>query len=164
TAAPSGDRLESLDLLGSTRYDYNGVVGALRLPRLRSLSLSGETLDAWAATALLDSPHLPELAALDLSFSGSRWRTPPQDDGMLQALLQAAAWPRLESLTLRNAEVTKAGARDLAASAAKLRRLDLFGNPLGPEGIRHLAEAPWLSSVWLLILSSTGANDDSIAA
>jgi uncharacterized protein (TIGR02996 family) len=162
--APFRERLEVLDLWGSTSYQYDEIVGGLRLPRLRALSLSGETVENGGARALLDSPHLPALSTLDLSHDDSRWRTRPEADALLRSLLTSSGWSRLESLALRRAEVTPAGLRDLARVPTNLRLLDLCGNPLEPEGIRVLAELPALAALSSLVLSGTGADDDSVAA
>jgi uncharacterized protein (TIGR02996 family) len=47
------------------------------------------------------------------------------------------------------------------ANLSKLDRLDLRGNRIGLEGVRHLAACPFLTSLRELDLSQNGLDDDS---
>jgi uncharacterized protein (TIGR02996 family) len=161
--APFRERLEVLDLWGSGRYMYEDDVSELRLPRLRSLALHGETLGETGATALLESPHLPALAALDLSYPVYRWNTPPEVPTLLRSVVQSSGWVRLEELALCHARLLASSLRDLLSVRGNLRRLDLSGNPLGDGGARYLISLSWLPSISWLGLEGTGANDESLA-
>jgi uncharacterized protein (TIGR02996 family) len=162
--APFRDRLELLDLLCSGRYDFEDEVSWLRLSRLRSLSLHGETLGETGATALLESPHLPALAALDLSYPVHRWNTPPEVPTLLRSVVQSSGWVRLKELALCHARLLPSSLRDLLAVRGNLERLDLSGNSIGGGGVQYLASLPWLSSISWLGLEGVGANDESVAA
>jgi uncharacterized protein (TIGR02996 family) len=73
------------------------------------------------------------------------------------------AFPELRSLDLRNNRLWAEHVGTLAILAAnlpKLERLNLSGNPLGDEGLLHLASTTTLGNLAELVIASDGIDDE----
>jgi hypothetical protein len=154
------------------------------LANLRHLDVRGCTITAEGVRALASSPHLGRLETLDLagnSLGEAGWI----------ALAEATGLPALTSLSLGSTKPTAAGLARFVRSplAARLRRLELPSNqldgaalqpfvasglaglkdlrldwnPIGDEGARALARAPFRGLV-RLDLANCGVEDDGIRA
>lgn len=153
------------------------------LEGLRSLRMPSQDITAYGVEALVQSPHLRDLALLDL-------RGNILDDEALSLLTGEQAFPHLKELYVNNmgfisedieclAKSTSMGALQtlslsyckldddaLAALAAashldSLEALHLDGNRFGVDGLQALLSAPFMPS--LKVLSFSGELDDEAA-
>jgi uncharacterized protein (TIGR02996 family) len=112
--------LESVRALAASPY----------LSRLKCMRLKNNQLDDEAARLLAGSPHVSRLSILNMDDNAL-------SDGGLYALLSSSRLTRLTELYVRNNGIGSSGAERLAAVLAgsprfaRLRKLDLRGNPLG---------------------------------
>lgn len=180
-ALATSPRLATVDtlLLASVGASSAGVTALLAapLPALRQLDLSGNAVADAGASALVPVVIATRLTVEEAGIGASGARaligeahTPrlalagnPVGTGGLAGL--AAISPELRELSLVR---TRIGAGDAAALAAlpapDLAVLDLHGNPLGDEGVRALASAPWFATLTTLDLRETGASGASYTA
>jgi uncharacterized protein (TIGR02996 family) len=100
-----------------------------------------------------------------ISISDGLFRTTPLRDVRLVAvapfLKELARTPnlaRLDRLDLSGNWIGPAGVRELAGSPylTRLRALDLSRNGLGPDGVRELLAAPWRGQLRSLALADNG--------
>jgi uncharacterized protein (TIGR02996 family) len=114
------------------RFQLAALAAAPHLAHIASLDLSGADLDDAAIRTLAASPHLGRLRRLDLGNNRL-------GDAGAAALSRAPWLDGLTELDLRNNEFTGVGAAELLTrlDPARLRRLDLYGNSLGREGLRR---------------------------
>ena len=140
-ASPNLDGLTTLDL-GDNFVGLDSVKALAASPhlgRLTSLRLDHNRVEPAAARVLAASPHLGRLTALHLDNNDLG------DEG-LRALLYSPHLTRLSELSVRFNNIGKAGADALAALLAgaprwaRLRKLDLTGNPLSGHEQRVLQE------------------------
>lgn len=130
------------------------------LPKLRSLSLSGQDIDAKQLAKLLEAPFVPQLEQLAIRFHklGARGCK----------LLGSADFESLVELDLSHSNVG-AGGVEFAASRklAKLQRLDLSGSKIGakllPAFLAKL-ELPRLRRLELNSLRCKEAGAEALAA
>lgn len=146
-ASPDLASLEELSL-GSCEVPEKGLAalaGSTSLESLERLGLSN--VNAKALAAMLQAWQLGRVRELTLL-------------GALRAegarlLAGSKVLPRLESLSLRAASLRDEGVAELArGEAPALRRVDLGGNGLGPEGLEALSEGALLSGVRELDLAN----------
>jgi uncharacterized protein (TIGR02996 family) len=124
--------LTTLDL--SENYvgleSVRSLASSPHLSRLTCLRMKSNQLDGEAARLLAESPHLSRLSVLNLGDNAL-------SDGGLYALLSSSRLTRLTELYVRNNGIGSSGAERLAGVLAdsprfaRLRKLDLRGNPLG---------------------------------
>jgi hypothetical protein len=141
------------------------------LPRLTLLVAGGQPLGGSVAEPLAALPALRRLAlpAVGMSPAGARTlitkTTASELDlahndlgaGALVGLSEVAAG--LEVLSLASCGLGPADAVALAAAPrGGLVELDLTGNPLGDDGLRSLAGAPWLAELDKLRVEQSGAS------
>ena len=175
TVARSGglEALEALSLAGNAIEDkgLKALVDALQSPRLSSLDLTGCGLGAEAAE-VASAPWAPGLRRLELGRNGltegaaaalgastslgalaelSLSANPLEDQGV--ASLSRGALGGLEGLDLSLCRVADPGALALARGFERLRALRLANNPIGPQGVEALVEAPLAASLEVLDLS-----------
>jgi len=137
-----------------------------------TLGLQANPLGPAGVVAILTSPHLSKVAALDLARTGctpAALEVVPAVADRLTALNLAGndlgdlgvqhlcRWPlaALRDLDLSRAGIGDDGAAALAATPhlAGLRRLALNGNRMTEAGKRRLAESPYLKRIHALELS-----------
>lgn len=109
---------------------------ALAKGALRALRLMRSSLDE-AAVAALAGSGLEALALDDVTAPG-----------LLEALPRLERLRAVELVALRATPVDDAAAR-LLASIARLERVDLYAEPLGPAGVAALAGLPGLAELGL---------------
>jgi Ran GTPase-activating protein (RanGAP) involved in mRNA processing and transport len=186
-AAPWISKLERLELLWNSSLGDRGIEALASSPglaNLRHLEVTGCGITAERVRALASSPHLGRLETLDLgnnTFGQAGWT----------ALAEATGLPALTSLALGRTNPTAVGLARLARSplAERLRRLELPANqldgaalqtvvssrlaglkdlrldwnPIGDEGARALARAPFRGLV-RLDLASCGLGNEGVRA
>src|SRR5262249_35192291 len=159
--APFAPQLTELWLALNDPEDHGVTDAGLRLlaatplPRLRSLVLDRTYFTAEGVGALANSVNLPSLASLDLEAWVDCFGEYPPRAGLAEALLPLA--PRLRRLDLEGHELGPEGMAVLArADMPRLRHLDLGVNRLGDAGLQILLAAPWVGNLWVLDL---GHND-----
>lgn len=130
------DEIECKDLSG---LDADAIVALTQhqLPKLLSLSLSGNSYLQSSAFAHLDNSSWPQLCSLDLSHT-------LVDIASMSGLRQAL-WPLLSNLDLRATGFKTAADIGLLAQASlpRLRTLDLSCNSLDAAAMPQLAEGFW---------------------
>ena len=153
-ALADGQGLRGVEVLSlaSNGLEARAVEALVSAPfSLRSLDLSGNTLQAAGAAALAASPAAAHLEHLDLRDNdlGS--------DGVA-ALATSRRLDSLRSLDISQNGIGSAGAAALALSAnvTRLASLRLAGNRLGLEGVDLLLSSSRLSALEILDL---GSND-----
>ncbi len=131
--------------LGSNRFSNDTVRALGRSPRLRGLkklSLSMHTLGPEGARLLAASENISRLESLNL------WNGDILDEGAV-ALFRSGRIGPLKELILGHNGICAAGARAIAecAALAGLTHLNLYGihSLTGPEGVRALAQSPYLA-------------------
>jgi uncharacterized protein (TIGR02996 family) len=135
-----------------TALDLSRSRAARRAHSLSRLSVSG-------LRALVNSPHLTDLASLNLSLNE---RLGNAGAAVLAASLRL---PNLIELFLSRCAIGPAGALSLTSSSfAQLMALHLSDNPLGNEGVRALACAPHLSNLTTLHLSGCRMSESAVRA
>jgi Ran GTPase-activating protein (RanGAP) involved in mRNA processing and transport len=169
------------------------LVGAERIERLTSLTLSGNRIGPAGARALARWPGLTRLkwASLERNPFGPdgvdmvirraggdlESKGPPEgfrlalgamavgDDGVAR-LTARGELRRCASLELPDNGITARGAWLLAASPAvnQLGKLELGSNPIGDEGAAALAASPHLRGLQELGLGSCGLTDTGVKA
>ncbi len=147
--------LTSTGIGGATARRLAAVPG---LRRLTHLEIGFNSLGP-GAVALLASPGLAGLVGLDVSDS----RLGPSGLAALAATPHLSA---LRELRVGACNITAAGLRSLMGNPALagLLALDLFTNPVGPDGAALLAsdESPW--RLRSLDLRFCGLEDEGVAA
>jgi uncharacterized protein (TIGR02996 family) len=147
--SPHLSQLETLVLDDTPVSDRAaGILAGANWPALKRLNLSPQdridatvptdlaTMTAVGLRALAGSTWFAGLEDVDLSGH------PIGDEGA--AILADACLPRLRFLELRMVGLTAAGLHRLVAEySGQLRRLQVYGNPLGDEGANVLAAAEW---------------------
>ena len=164
--------LRSLNLAGTAITD-RGLVEVARLRSLKCLALPERITDG----ALVHLAGLPKLEALLLpgnTLSGfglvhlGRVRTLRVLTLRGQSALPDAALapltelPRLESLSLNGASTISDAGVDLLVKSRSLRKLDLFGTQVTPQGVARLTRLPSLE--YLDLHTQPGLDDDALAA
>jgi uncharacterized protein (TIGR02996 family) len=138
SAALRHDRLEELAIETTDARALFVKLANGRVPALRSLSIAAPDLDPTATELahLLSGQHAPSLRRLALRDTVHTAR-------LLDAILLAPQFAKLESLALTGGDLGDAAVPGLVARAATWRHveLDLGGNRLGPVAGRHLASA-----------------------
>jgi hypothetical protein len=141
---------------------------------LRELSIH-QVMSPEQILAVLSSPHLARLAALELTgeFRGQggldlvRSCALPalehlrlggvdqMDDAVVEALLASDWFPRIRSLSLRFCELGDAAAVAIAQhpASAGLEFLDLAFNHIGLRGAKALVQSPFLAGLRKLVLA-----------
>jgi Ran GTPase-activating protein (RanGAP) involved in mRNA processing and transport len=144
-------RLETLDL-GWNSLSGAGVaaLAAARLPKLRVLVLCDNDLVLSDLEELVSCRILQPLTSLAFSYNAIG------DEGLER--LATVSFGQLASLDLSGVGATAAGFSGLLASGClkTLRKLDLYGNDLGEEGAKVVADAQSLSRLEALDLASCG--------
>lgn len=157
--------VRALDL-GLGQYSLNkiGPVGCAALaeehalPKLTSLDLDFNEVGDEGWLAMVRSGKLGRFTRLQLQKCelGDVSLVPMFSSGRLDALV---------TLDLSHNQMGAAGAIALVEAApASLRNLWLYGNPIGDEGVRALAQAPWLGQLRELNLDLVGMTDAGVEA
>ena len=138
SAALRHDRLEELAIATTDARTLFAKLARGRMPALRSLSIAAPDLEPTATELahLLSGQVAPSLRRLAL-------RDTIQTSRILDAILVAPQFAKLESLALPGGDLADAAVPGLVARVATWRHveLDLAGNRLGPIAARHLASA-----------------------
>jgi uncharacterized protein (TIGR02996 family) len=131
------------------------LLAATPLPRLRSLVLDRTYFTAEGIAALAGSENLPALDSLNLGAWIDWFGEFHSRAGLAEALLPLAS--RLRRLDLEGQELGPEGAAILThAVMPRLRHLNLGANRLGSAGLQILLAAPWVGNLRVLNL---GYND-----
>lgn len=146
--------------LGLGQYTRNriGAAGCRALVALRELEVldldfNEVTDDGWLP--FVDSGGASRLRELRLQACSLT------DAGVVPMLARGA--PELVTLDLSHNQLGVQTCRALAAaSLPSLRRLWLYANPIGPQGLAELLAAPWLGQLEELNLESTGLDGDAV--
>lgn len=160
-AAVDAEPILDADLAGATPPLARTFAASPMFGVLRRLKLQG-SLDASAVEALVQSPHMPRITALNLrceldteaatvlasapSLAGLRMLSLSgnliHDEGV-EALAASPHLARLEALFLSRTGLTEQGVEALAGSPhlRRLTRLGLNGNDLEPESVETLRAA-----------------------
>lgn len=128
--------LRSLDLSRNTLgEDLAGAIDAMEIPALRHLACLQNMLETNATAAIARSPRFDELRSLDLSDN-------PLGDAGVIALAESARLPRLDVLRIKRTGVGMRGLAALGASSlgARLRAIDLARNEVDDNGLAALLE------------------------
>ena len=163
--SPYLGHLEALDL-GFTELTDRGLLVLSRSPtfgRLRALHINDNPgLRPAGLRALAESPHLTDLAELDVSGNGLT-------DEALRPILAGPPGSRLRTLLLHGNRLGDAGTalfvhapvfgRMAATGSLDLRRVEM-----GPAGARSLAESPSLADVETLVLDGNSVGDAGLTA
>jgi uncharacterized protein (TIGR02996 family) len=186
--SPKLSSLEHLRLWNCNLHEAGAqaLARSPHLARLRSLwlGLGQYTLNkihAAGCAALAEPGALPALEVLDLDFNdvGDAGWLPVVESGKLArftelrlqkcSLSDASAVPmfagatRLDALTTLDLSHNQLGASAVRALVearpAALRKLWLYGNPIGDAGIIALAETPWVQQLEELNVTSTGMTE-----
>ena len=144
---PQFDRLESIDLSGSTGLDYSFLVP---IHGLRELTLANAGLND---AALANLPKLNTLQRLVLDGNDIRGA----------GLIHLSHLPELIDLSLGHPNLTNLSAENLA-ELKPLKRLSLAGSGLTNAGIKHLANLTNLESLDLRRTKATTAAIDELKA
>ncbi|MFO0593646.1 MAG: hypothetical protein U0228_00005 [Myxococcaceae bacterium] len=158
--APLGPQLESFTFAKSEGADATSLANAVgSMTSLRALDLSDSGLGGEALKLVLDAAPATlrtlNLSGLRLAEAGTRALTGSPLVRQLESLdcssasvaitlLAAAPFERLHTLDVGNSRFGPDGARALASGFPALRDLSMIMNPVGAEGAKALASAPWL--------------------
>jgi uncharacterized protein (TIGR02996 family) len=161
-------RLDALDL-GFTELGDKGLqklAGSPVFGGLRSLHINGNEngrIGVPGMRALAESPHLTELAHLDLSGN-------ELSDAALRPLFEGPLARRLTRVVVHANRLGDAGTASLVASpvfarmAERDRAIDLRHVQMGPAGARALADSPALEAVETIDLEGNVVGDAGLAA
>ncbi len=146
----------ALRYVGDHEEVFNALLRSPHLPQLRALDLGRST--QLMLGRLLASDRMKQLCALDLS----ECRLVDDEVAELAGHPHAAG---LTWLSLRGNHVSSRGARALAASPhlGRLRHLDLSGNRIDDEGAHALAATPHLASPVVLNLVDNQVGEAGMA-
>lgn len=183
--ALESDALEELDLArsGLVRQGLTALASA-RLPRLRKLSLAGNSIGYHLRGFTIDSPPF-NLRELDLSgaYLSQEFIHPLWDWSGLaslealdvsyirigmrgaQAMTASPHLGAMKRLHLSNCNIGQGGARALACCGklSKLEGLDLRGNALKVPGLEALLASPLLTRIAELDLTDNELGQDGVA-
>ena len=147
------------------------------MKRLTHLEFTSCNLQLEGILALLATPpYLPQLTHLDLGYNWAEDLVCPADrehpilsrsSGMnSESMEESTRWARLLSLNLTSNNIGDDGIRVLAESPYlnRLLRLDLEHNSIGTAGCRSLASAPFIASLTVLNLAYNEIGDEGACA
>lgn len=178
-ASKAWPHLRSLGLqkIGASAEGVAALAKGLRLPPEGKLQLGFQPIDLTAAEALSALPPLDTLDLTEAEIAPEAARQLLQRGPMRALILDGARLgpgalkglsglsPRLAILDLRGAQLGAEDVEILAAlEAPALAAVDLTRNPIGDQGVKALAAAPWRSQLRALSALHTEAGPEARAA
>jgi uncharacterized protein (TIGR02996 family) len=142
------------------------LVGSPHLAGLQALDLSGNALTVEGARAIAESPHLASLHSLTLAGNPHNPAYNQIGSAGAIALAGSAHLAALAELVLSGNRLDSAAVAALAASPhrKRLTRLDLNENPIDTAGAQALAAAPRLAGLTHLGVGHTRIGAEGVRA